>query len=1010
MRKTIKILAALLFVLYVSIALADNLNVTEGSGKVIASDDIGGVLHQRVKISVGADGAATDLSNTAPMPAKVTDGTNTAAVRDTGSSDSLNVAITDASGNQITSFGGGTEYTEDAATAANPVGQQLMGRRRDTLTGAEVSTDGDVIAVNTTSKGEVYVKQTDAVPVTDNAGSLTVDGTVTVTDGAGALNVIVDSITAGNNNIGDVDIASFPDNEPFNVAQINGVAPSMGNGASGTGVQRVTIASDSTGQITCNAGTNLNTSSLATSANQSTEITSLQLLDDVVATAGSAALTKGNQVAGTDGTNARILSTNTSGHLNIADGGNTITVDGTIAATQSGTWSNRLTDGTNTATVRDLGSSDSLNVAITDGSGNQITSFGGGTQYTEADTDASITGTAVMWEDTSDTLRAVSSSKPLPVNVVAGGAGDGSILDGVSSGIKATVLDYANSNPIACRLTDTNGDYVGAGAGTQYTEDVAAAADPIGTMLIARRKDTLSGAEVSADGDNIALNSTSKGELRTNDLSAGNYLSSIESVLYGWDLTDDAAYGIGVDRVRASGSIFDDVSPDSVNEGDIGITRMSANRNLYSTIRDAAGNERGVNVTAGNALVVDGSGVTQPVSGTVGATQSGTWVLGANSGVDIGDVTLNNATLAVTQSGTWDEVGINDSGNSITVDGTLTCNAGSGTLTTSDTATQVDDAGFTPATGRIMMAGFEFDDTTPDSVNEGDGGAARMSANRNIYTTLRDAAGNERGANVNASNQLEVAVGNTVTINSPAVTNAGTFAVQESGSALTALQLIDDGVATTGSAVPAKGMQATGTDGTNARALKTDSGGELQIDVLTLPALAAGTNNIGDVDVLSFPDNEPINVAQMNGVAVTMGNGASGTGVQRVTIASDSTGIIQPVPGTTGGLTLFRSIDLDETEEEIKATAGQMYSYYLFNAASSTRYFKFYNATAANVTVGSTTPVLTLPVPAGAAANVSIEGGAAFATAITAACTTGLADADTGAPAANECIANIYYK
>ena len=67
-------------------------------------------------------------------------------------------------------------------------------------------------------------------------------------------------------------------------------------------------------------------------------LTSLQLLDDSVATDGSAALTKLIQVGGTDGTNAQILSTNTSGHLNIADGGNSITVDGTVAATQSGTW------------------------------------------------------------------------------------------------------------------------------------------------------------------------------------------------------------------------------------------------------------------------------------------------------------------------------------------------------------------------------------------------------------------------------------------------------------------------------------------------------------------------------------------------------------------------------------------------------------------------------------------------------------------------------------------------
>src|SRR3989304_5181835 len=59
-------------------------------------------------------------------------------------------------------------------------------------------------------------------------------------------------------------------------------------------------------------------------------------------------------------------------------------------------------------------------VAIEDGAGGQITSFGGGTQYTEADVGPTITGTAVMWEDASDTLRAVSAAKPLPVNVVAG--------------------------------------------------------------------------------------------------------------------------------------------------------------------------------------------------------------------------------------------------------------------------------------------------------------------------------------------------------------------------------------------------------------------------------------------------------------------------------------------------------------------------------------------------------------------------------------------------------------
>jgi hypothetical protein len=40
--------------------MADNLAVTAGSGTTIAADDVSGVLHQRVKISLGADGAATD--------------------------------------------------------------------------------------------------------------------------------------------------------------------------------------------------------------------------------------------------------------------------------------------------------------------------------------------------------------------------------------------------------------------------------------------------------------------------------------------------------------------------------------------------------------------------------------------------------------------------------------------------------------------------------------------------------------------------------------------------------------------------------------------------------------------------------------------------------------------------------------------------------------------------------------------------------------------------------------
>lgn len=51
--------------------MADNVNITAGSGTVIAADDIGsGVLVQRVKTTFGADGTATDVDGTHPLPTR----------------------------------------------------------------------------------------------------------------------------------------------------------------------------------------------------------------------------------------------------------------------------------------------------------------------------------------------------------------------------------------------------------------------------------------------------------------------------------------------------------------------------------------------------------------------------------------------------------------------------------------------------------------------------------------------------------------------------------------------------------------------------------------------------------------------------------------------------------------------------------------------------------------------------------------------------------------------------
>jgi hypothetical protein len=124
---------------------------------------------------------------------------------------------------------------------------------------------------------------------------------------------------------------------------------------------------------------------------------------------------------------------------------------------------------------------------------------------------------------------------------------------------------------------------------------------------------------------------------------------------------------------------------------------------------------------------------------------------------------------------------------------------------------------------------------------------------------------------------------------------------------------------------------------------------------------------------------------------------------------------VKIVASATNGCDYYRSLDLDESEEEVKSTGGTVYGCWFTNTATATRWLKFYNATAANVTVGTTTPVLTIGLPGNSTDDISgmLNAGGhgiAFSTAITVAATTGFADNDTGAPAANDVFVNIFYK
>jgi hypothetical protein len=48
--------------------MSANVGYTPGTGAIVAADEIAGVLHQRIKIGVGVDGVAVDVSSVNPMP------------------------------------------------------------------------------------------------------------------------------------------------------------------------------------------------------------------------------------------------------------------------------------------------------------------------------------------------------------------------------------------------------------------------------------------------------------------------------------------------------------------------------------------------------------------------------------------------------------------------------------------------------------------------------------------------------------------------------------------------------------------------------------------------------------------------------------------------------------------------------------------------------------------------------------------------------------------------------
>ena len=108
--------------------------------------------------------------------------------------------------------------------------------------------------------------------------------------------------------------------------------------------------------------------------------------------------------------------------------------------------------------------------------------------------------------------------------------------------------------------------------------------------------------------------------------------------------------------------------------------------------------------------------------------------------------------------------------------------------------------------------------------------------------------------------------------------------------------------------------------------------------------------------------------------------------------------------------TPYKNLDVDETGVLVSAGFHVIESVYFYNAAATVRYGKLYDKATAP-TVGTDVPVHTYPIPPGLGVVVTVpNGGLGFSLGIGIGATTGLADNNTGAPAANDVICNIVYR
>lgn len=931
----------------------------------------------------------------------------------------MKVTLYNSGGTEV-SVGGGTQYAEDAAASSGDTGNMVLAVRQDTIA-SSTSADGDYSNLKVTSAGRLYT-------------SATIDA----------------AIPAGANIIG-----ALSANQSVNVAQINGVTATMGNGVSGTGVQRVTIASDSTGVVGLASGSNTvgAITSITTSIVPGTAATNLGKAEDAAAASGDT------------GVMALAVRQDTISSSTSADGDyGSIKINSVGRLYTSASIDAAIPAGTNT-----IGGITSITTSIIPGTA--ATNLGKAIDSAVGSTDTGIAALAQR-NDTPATLTPADGDyTTLKVNST------GALYCYVTNGITSIAEDTASSGgedglPILAVRRDSatsgvsaDGDWanlsvdssgalrvVGSSGTTQYTEDGVSAGGESLCLMGAVRRDTAASSS-GADGDYSTVNTDSAGRVWVNASGAavpvtdnsgsltvdnggtfavqaaqsgtwnvgtvttvttvsavtdasvqgkaahdaavsgnpilnGAYASAAAptavstdgDVVRLWaDLNgrlqvgdggstlsiDDGAGSLTVDGTVAVSSITTAVVPGTAatnlgkaedaaaGDGDTGVAVLAVRRDSASSGVSADGDYANLSVDSTGALRVTGGGGGTQYAEDAAAVSGDTGTLALVVRQDsITGSTSADGDYTTFKSDSVGRVYVNASGVAVPI----TDNSGSIT---------VDNAGTFAVQATVAAAATNIAKAEDVASADADVGVPAMAVRKATPANTSGTDGDYEMLQMSAGRLWVDPSGVTLTVASHAVTNAGTFAVQVDGNALTSLQLIDDTIIADDAAFTV---------------------GTTKVNVIGHLADETATDSVDEGDV----------------------------GASRMTL--DRKLIVTPYAhAAAGGNTPYQNLDCDETEDDIKTSAGKLYWVHAINLTASKRYLKFYNATAANTTVGSTTPVLTFPIPTmgdtnGAGFTINFGAmGVQFDTAICVAATTGFAVADTGAPGTNDVILNCGY-